>query len=267
MMKKNLLAFAVFLAIFQILSAGEIFGQANNSRIFSERFVVQAVRKIHSAEATYQATTGNGLYGSLEQLRAANLIDTALADGEKYGYVFALTVTHPTATTPAKFKLTATPRVYPKAGRYSFYVDQEGDIRGADKRGAVATSNDPIIDDCSLYADLAQNERCTIRAMRTFFSAQVTYFNTVGNGSYGSIADLQYAGLIRPSLGSGQSHGYYFLGNRGFNGQLFFYFQAVPQNYGVTGHRSFYVGTDGIIHGADHQGGNADENDPPVIEN
>jgi hypothetical protein len=262
MSKRNLLAVSLVLALFQIMFAGKVNAQLSNPRIFTERFVVQSVRTIHSAEATYQATTGNGMYGTLAELRQANLIDAALAGGEKYGYHFVLSKTNPTATMPAKFQLTATPRIYPKSGHRSFYIDQRGDIYGADKNGEVATSRDWIIDDCSLYGDSAANERCAILALRTYYSAQITYFNAVG--TYGDLADLQLAGLIRPSLGGAQFHGYYFLANRGYDTQYFFYFQAVPDNYRVSGRRSFHIGMDGIVRGADHRGQYANENDPPV---
>ena len=39
---------------------------------------------------------------------------------------------------------------------------------------------------------------------------------------------------------------------------------AVPQTYGSTGVRSFFLATDGVIHGADKGGLPADENDPAL---
>src|SRR5437868_11555658 len=39
---------------------------------------------------------------------------------------------------------------------------------------------------------------------------------------------------------------------------------AVPQRYGGTGRRSFFVDQSGVIRAADHQGGPANENDPPI---
>src|SRR5262245_48361116 len=149
MSKRNLLAFAIILGLFQVFSAGKVNAQTGDQRMFSARFVVFAVRAIHSAEATYQATVGAGTYGTLQQLGEANLIDASLASGDKYGYHFSLSVTHRTATMPEIFKLSAVPRVYPKTGRFSFYIDQIGDIYGADKNGAAAGTADLLIDDCS----------------------------------------------------------------------------------------------------------------------
>jgi hypothetical protein len=264
MSKKNLLASAVFLAFFPIFFAGTTAAQTNDPRFFDARFVVRSVRTIHLAQTTYQAVLGNGSYGSLKDLRQAAFIDAALASGEKYGYRFTLFVTHPTATTPAKFKLSATPRRYSRSGRFSFFVDETGELRGADKNGGAADETDPVIDDCSLYGDSAGNERCAILALRGIYQSETTYLNTAGNGSFGSLSDLYSAGLLRLSLAGGAFHGYNFAVTVFPAPNPSFKVVATPQNYGVSGRRSFYVGLDGIIRGADRQGGNADENDPPV---
>ena len=60
------------------------------------------MRVIFSSEATYQATTGAGQYGSLADLDTAGLIDTVVAVSAatpKSGYVFAA-ATVPTAASP-----------------------------------------------------------------------------------------------------------------------------------------------------------------------
>src|SRR5215204_1261469 len=110
MSKKNLFAFAFFLALLPIFFASETKAQAPNSRAYSERFAVQAVRTVLSAEMTYQSTVGQAAFGSFADLRQANMIDAVLAGGRKYGYVFTLSITHATATMPPRFHLTATPQ-------------------------------------------------------------------------------------------------------------------------------------------------------------
>ncbi len=266
MSKKSSSISSIFLTLFALICAAQLQAQTNNPRDFSERFVIQSVRTIHSAEATFQATTGNGLYGSLADLRAANFIDAALAGGEKYGYLFVLSKTAPTATMPAKFNLTATPRSYPKSGRRSFYIDEFGEIRGADRNGAPADINAPYIDDCALFGMLS-NETCAIRELRTLVSAELTYQVTAGNGNFGIFSDLRTAGLITGRMATATNHGYGFVVNiyqpyPGYPG--FFYFQATPNTYGVTGIRSFYIDINGVLRGADKQGQHADENDPPI---
>ena len=39
----------------------------------------------------------------------------------------------------------ATPQSYRKTGRKSFYIDETGVMRGADKNGVTATNDDPPI--------------------------------------------------------------------------------------------------------------------------
>jgi hypothetical protein len=194
-----------------------------------------------------------------------------LATGNKHGYVFVVSLTIATPTSPASFAITVTPRAYRRATRLSFFVDESGVVRGADHHGGPANENDPIIgiDGCS-DGSIAENEQCTIRNMRTVHSAQVTYYATSGNGtSYGTLAQLAEAGLISVSLGSGQIAGY------SISAVTFpqtptelarYSAIAVPQIYGTTGVRSFYVDETGVIRAADHQGGPANENDPPITD-
>jgi type IV pilus assembly protein PilA len=78
-------------------------------RAANEASAISSLRTIHSSEATWQATTGNGVnYTDLAGLNTANLIDSVLAAGAKSGYTFTETATpttaycveaHPTSTT------------------------------------------------------------------------------------------------------------------------------------------------------------------------
>jgi hypothetical protein len=241
--------------------------QTTRALFSNERFVIQAMRQIHSAQATYQATYGNGSFGSLADLRNAEFIDPVLASGSKYGYSFVMSVTPYTPGNPSSFRLTATPLSYPKTGRRSFFIDTSGEMRGADRNGEVATANDPYIDTCALFGS-ADNERCTIQDLRTLNSAESIYQSTYGNGvSYASLSQLGTAGLIFQVLATGQSHGYVFAVTvfaPTAQTPARFTVTAVPQTYGTTGVRSFFIDETGVIRGADHQGGPANENDPPI---
>lgn len=62
--------------------AGEANAQSGGSLDYKERFALQAVRTFFSAEMTYQSTIGAGLFGTMAELRQANMIDGALASGE-----------------------------------------------------------------------------------------------------------------------------------------------------------------------------------------
>lgn len=266
MSKQNLLAAALFLICFQIFFAADAKAQTSGSLAFKERLVIQSARTVFSAEMTYQATIGAGLYATLAELRQADFIDDLLASGEKYGYVFVLTKTPPTATMPPKFQLTATPRSYRKTGRRSFYIDESGEMRAADKNGAAADAGDSVISECDSYG-IVDNERCTVNDLRRIANAQMTYFVTAGNNSYGSLLQLREAGLIPPRLAAATNHGYAFtvqVTAQTPNSPASFKLRAAPVNYGVTGVRSFYIDIDSIMRGADRQGQPADENDPPI---
>jgi hypothetical protein len=109
---------------------------------YNESGVVSVLRTIANAEAAYEATVGNGAYGSLEQLGDAKMIDYVLAEGHRYGYIFKLKVETGSTESPASFHAVAVPRRYGRTGVRSFHIDQTGVLRGADKRGAEATAGD-----------------------------------------------------------------------------------------------------------------------------
>ncbi|MGH9948498.1 MAG: hypothetical protein ACRD6X_15070, partial [Pyrinomonadaceae bacterium] len=72
---------------------------------------------------------------------------------------------------------------------------------------------------------------------------------------------------LSPGLASGVYFGYAYTVNttvQSTNTLASFMISAVPVTYGVNGFRSFFIDTSGVIRGADHNGGPADENDPPI---
>jgi len=250
------------------IAAGCTIASAQSARTFAEVHVLRSLRQIHGAEATYQATTGSGNFGSLQTLQQAGFIDEALASGAKYGYVYALsTIAAAPGQHPAGFAVTATPRAYRKSGVRSFYIDDHGEIHGGDKNGQVATSTDAVIDDCT-NGSIADNERCTILDMRALHSAQMTYAATIGNHNYGTFSQLYAAGLIRSGLVDFGTRGYFYeyliLSYEPHVQSAVFKIWATPQTYGVTAIRSFYIDRTGVLRGADKNGGQANENDPPI---
>jgi hypothetical protein len=101
-------------------------------------------------------------------------------------------------------------------------------------------------------------EEAAISRMRGIARSEDTYRRYVSNGTYGTIEELHAKGLID----HGQTKdGYTFtvtIQNKSF--EAF----AVPNEYGSTGRRSFYVDTDGRICAADKQGKMGDREDPPL---
>lgn len=259
-MIKKLFAAALFCAL---ISAFQTSAKAFYPPAHNERFAVRTLQTLHSAEVTYQATAGNGNFGSLANLLQANLIDAATASGNKNGYHFVVQTTAMNGNTPANFSITATPQRYRKTGRKSFYINTSGVMRGADKDGLPATADDPIIENLCL-----PNEECTISSIRTLHSAEVTYQATYGNGSFGTLNQLAAVGLVNELLARGYANGYNHtiaFTPRTTTSEATFSISAVPIAYGVTGFRSFYIATDGVIHAADRHGEPATADDP-VIE-
>lgn len=108
--------------------------------------VLKAMHTILAAEATYAATYPNaGFTCALSDLAGfgsgernehqAMLIDSGLAGGRKYGYVFSLSGC--SAAPATTFRLTATPSAN-SFGKKAFCADQSDVIRSADD-GSVAT--------------------------------------------------------------------------------------------------------------------------------
>ncbi|MDM7922514.1 MAG: hypothetical protein QUS14_09470, partial [Pyrinomonadaceae bacterium] len=112
----------------------------------NEHCTVATVRSFHGAQATYAATAGNGNFGTLAQLANAGLVDARLAGGTLRGYSYTVTVVNANGQTPAAFTLSAVPQNYGTSGVRSFFIDQTGVLRGADRQGQPAGPNDPPID-------------------------------------------------------------------------------------------------------------------------
>lgn len=190
-----------------------------------------------------------------------------------YGYTFVLTATPYSLNppTPSRFTLSVTPNFYRKTGLRSFFVDESGELHGADRGGLPASVNDPLLDDYAYCSGegIAGNERCTLYDLRTLHSAEATYQATMGHGNFGTFAQLRENRLIPNYLADQIAHGY------SFQIQIIpydifiprpatFRIWATPEIYGVTGIRSFLIDTDGVIRGADRQGQPASETDPPI---
>lgn len=115
----------------------------------NERLAMASLRTIHSAEMTYASTYGAGEYATLSQLWDLELNRTGFVLAFIYrGYIVSsMTVTPSTVSTPARFTLSVVPQQHNRSGKRSFFINEDGVIRGGDKNGAPATADDPPIVD------------------------------------------------------------------------------------------------------------------------
>lgn len=115
----------------------------------NERSAIETLLLLKSVEATYQDGVGNGQFGTAEQLRSNEFIDSALLESitrrsPKNNYVFTLTVELASADKLSSFQVTATP-INPGTER-AFFMDDTGVIRYT-KEPRVAQQTDLPIKD------------------------------------------------------------------------------------------------------------------------
>ncbi|HKZ80490.1 MAG TPA: prepilin-type N-terminal cleavage/methylation domain-containing protein [Pyrinomonadaceae bacterium] len=128
----SLIELLIVVAIIGIIAAIAIPNLLASRRAANEGSAQSSVRTIHSAQATYQATAGNGAFGSLANLSGQQLIDAVLASGSKSGYTFAVVDVAGTGAT-AQFGATAVPSTtsgVSQTGTRRFAITQVGVMRG-----------------------------------------------------------------------------------------------------------------------------------------
>jgi type IV pilus assembly protein PilA len=128
----SLIELLIVVAIIGIIAAIAIPNLLASRRAANEGSAQQSLRTIHSSEATYQATSGNGKFGDASALMGALLIDSTLGGLSKSGYTFALacnTMTGADATFYASAVPTNTSGVT-QTGTRRFGITQVGVMKG-----------------------------------------------------------------------------------------------------------------------------------------
>ena len=131
----SLIELLIVVAIIGIIAAIAIPNLLASRRAANEGSAQSSLRTIHSSEATYQATSGNGDYATLTDLGLWSLVDPVLSTSSKSGYAFEVT---PTAavigTSAASFYGTAEPLTktgVSQSGTRNFCIAEVGVMRGA----------------------------------------------------------------------------------------------------------------------------------------
>jgi type IV pilus assembly protein PilA len=135
----SLIELLIVVAIIGIIAAIAIPNLLASRRAANEGSAQSSMRTLHSSQATYQSTSGNGNFGSFADLRAVQLIDTQLAGRVKSGYNFSmapvpatLDATTGAITSPAMFTATAVPSQatagVTQTGTRRFGIDQSGNF-------------------------------------------------------------------------------------------------------------------------------------------
>jgi prepilin-type N-terminal cleavage/methylation domain-containing protein len=154
----SLIELLIVVAIIGIIAAIAIPNLLASRRAANEGSAQSTLRTIHSSEAVYQSTIGDGQFGVLSagnvfvqdeaSLAGQNLVDSQLATGTKSGYDFVAT---PIQGPPAQFYATASMHdsaAFTRTGNRIFAITEDGVLRGlvsdvtpADRNAVVTTMN------------------------------------------------------------------------------------------------------------------------------
>lgn len=106
----------------------------------NEQTAMGVLHTLYSMQETYKETAGHGNYATLAELSREEGFPTWFFNGpSQFNYAIEMTATG------NKFEISATPTAYPDQGRRSFFIDESGVLKGADKGGQRATATDETI--------------------------------------------------------------------------------------------------------------------------
>lgn len=151
----SLIELLIVVAIIGIIAAIAIPNLLASKRAANEGSAQSSMRTIHSSQAVYQSTAGNGEFGTLANLMTQNLVDSVLGAGTKSGYTFACPAANLAAGPPATFWATSIPAntaAVTRTGNRSFSIAEDGILRG--KVTDVAAANHTDATDAAVWPPL-----------------------------------------------------------------------------------------------------------------
>jgi type IV pilus assembly protein PilA len=138
----SLIELLIVVALIGIMAAIAIPNLLAARRFANEGSAQSSLRTIFSAQATYQATTGNGSFASdLPTLNRAHLVDEIVSSGTKNGYSFALVEVFGLGA-DAVFGATAHPLTSSgvlQTGMLKFGLAEDGVLRGSTDLSTINT--------------------------------------------------------------------------------------------------------------------------------
>ncbi len=120
----------------------------------NEHDALANLKLIAAAVETYRKTYSR-LPDSLSKLGpapkpsadAAGLLAADLVTGKSNGYIFRMVIVGANDVgAPAQYQLSATPAIYGRTGKLSFFRDSNRKLHAADRQGAVGHSLDPVVE-------------------------------------------------------------------------------------------------------------------------
>ena len=142
----SLIELLIVVAIIGIIAAIAIPNLLASRRAANEGSAQSSLRTIHSSQATYQATSGNGAFAAnLGALGTANLIDGVLSTGSKSGYTFAIVEQAGTGATAefGAYGVPSTSTGVSATGTRRFGVTEDGVMHGDNTLAAVPNTRAP----------------------------------------------------------------------------------------------------------------------------
>ena len=151
----SLIELLIVVAIIGIIAAIAIPNLLASRRAANEGSAQSSLRTIHSSQATYQATAGNGNFGTMVQLGpqgggGQGLIDAVLSSGTKSGYTFVVTpvdfVVNVSAATFSAVSRPTVPSGVSQSGTRKFGLTEDGVMHGqTDALGTQLTAAELLL--------------------------------------------------------------------------------------------------------------------------